>query len=189
MRLVKTSCITIAWVAWAALLLVACDGDTPVLDANTLAPPGNRTPIDGIQCGSSEALVFHIHTYLAIFVSGQAKLLPAGIGIGAPLKIESGFVVGGSCFSWLHTHDQSGVIHIEAPDTRIFTLGNFFDVWGQPLSANQVGPAHGAVIAYKDGQPFGGDPATLPLLPDGVLQLDVGMPTVSPAPYDFPPGL
>ena len=29
----------------------------------------------------------------------------------------------------MHTHDRSGIIHIEAPETRAFTLGHFFDIW------------------------------------------------------------
>ena len=46
---------------------------------------------------------------------------------------------GGQCIYWLHTHAPDGVIHIESPTQRIYTLGNFFDEWRQPLSANQVG--------------------------------------------------
>jgi hypothetical protein len=32
---------------------------------------------------------------------------------------------------WLHTHDDSGIIHIESPVNRDYTLGQFFDVWNK----------------------------------------------------------
>jgi hypothetical protein len=69
------------------------------------------------------------------------------------------FIAAGSCFAWLHTHSADGIIHTESPVTRTFTLGEFFDVWGQPLSSRQVGPAHRPVTALlcwprSDGAAF-----------------------------------
>jgi hypothetical protein len=157
-----------------------------------LAPSGDAAqsgPVDGISCDTSEQLLFHIHAHLAVYVDACPKLIAAGVGIGPPLIFDSGFVVGGSCFSWLHTHDESGVIHIESPVQRTFTLGDFFDVWGVPLSATQVGPAKGTVTAYLNGQPFTADPRTLPLDAHAVVQLDVGAPLVPPQPFTFPQGL
>ncbi len=165
------------------------DGGSGLL---TLAPAGDTAlngPVDGIMCETSEQLLFHIHAHLGIFVDGQEEFVAAGIGIGPPLTFASGFVVGGSCFSWLHTHDQSGVIHIESPIQRTYTLGNFFDIWGIPLSATTVGPASGQVTAFLNGQPFTGDPTTIPMDAHNVIQLDVGTPVVQPIPFDFPSGL
>ena len=157
-----------------------------------LAPTGDAAqagPVDGISCDTSEQLLFHIHAHLAVYVDGCQKLIAAGVGIGPPLTFDNGFVVGGSCFSWLHTHDETGVIHIESPVQRTFTLGDFFDVWGQPLSATQVGPAKGTVTAYLDGQAFTGDPRTIPMDAHAVIQLDVGTPLVAPQAFMFPAGL
>jgi hypothetical protein len=166
-------------------------GDAGYGDGGTLAPPGDKAqagPVDGIQCETNEQLLFHIHAHLAIYVNGQPALLPGGIGIGPPLQSLNGFVVGGSCFSWLHTHDQTGVIHIESPIQRTFTLGNFFDVWGLPLSASMVGPAQGVVHAFSNGQPYGGDPTTLPMDAHALIQLDVGDPVIAAQPFAFPAG-
>ena len=167
--------------------LIACDSP-PAPAGATLAPPAEHDA-DGITCASTEQLLFHIHAHLTIFVGSAEKLLPGGIGIGPPLQYQNDFVVGGSCFSWLHTHDQTGVIHIESPEQRVFTVGNFFDVWGQPLSASAVGPASGKVTAWYNGQRFTDDPRTMPLNNHDQLQLDVGTPAPSPVPYLFPPGL
>jgi hypothetical protein len=83
-------------------------------------------PIDNIKCESMEGSVFHIHAKLAIFINGQNFTLPALIGITD------------DCFYWMHTHDETGIIHIEAPIQKTFTLGEFFDIWKQKLGNNQI---------------------------------------------------
>jgi hypothetical protein len=128
---------------------------------------------------------------LAIFVNGAPRVIPLGIGIpGAVVEntASGGFVGSGTCFYWLHAHTADGIIHIESPVARTYTLGNYFDIWGQPLSATQVGPAQGAVTAYLNGQRFSGDPRSIPLTAHALVQLDVGT-DVTPKPFSFPAGL
>jgi hypothetical protein len=118
--------------------------------------------------------------------------VPYGIGIGKPWQVqqssEGPFVVSGSCFSWLHTHTEDGVIHIESPVQRTFTLGDFFAIWAQPLSDSQVGTAQGSVIAYVNGERTAGDPNAVALQAHALIQLDVGQDT-PPQPFTFPAGL
>jgi hypothetical protein len=148
--------------------------------------------VNGVQSNDNEQVLFHVHAHLAIYVNGKQKLLPYGVGIVPPYQLQTSsdgpFVVGGSKFYWLHTHDETGIIHIESPVQRTFTLGDFFAEWRQPLSATQVGPNKGKVTAYLNGKPFTGNPASLPLNAHGVLQLDVGT-VVPPKPYTFAQGL
>ena len=79
---------------------------------------------------------------VAIYANGQPLTVPYGIGIGKPWQVqqstEGPFVVEGSCFYWLHTHTDEGIMHIESPVQRTFTLGDFFAVWGQPLGSSQA---------------------------------------------------
>ncbi len=63
---------------------------------------------------------------------------------------------------------------------RTFTLGDFFDEWGQPLSAGQAGPAKGKVTAIVNGRVWQGNPRNVPLGSHENLQLEVGTPLVSP---------
>jgi len=67
-----------------------------------------------------------------------------------------------------------GIIHMEAPKQITFNLGEFFDIWGEKLSATQVGPAHGKVTALVDGKVVGGDPRSIVLKAHELIQLDVG---------------
>jgi hypothetical protein len=151
-------------------------------------PPGGW-PAD-IPCARLEALLFHVHAHLAIYVEGEPQEVPYGIGIGQPWEVTDGsagpYVARGSCFSWLHTHSPDGILHIEAPIPRTFTLGDFFAVWGQPLSFTQIGDAEGEVFAYVDGQRVEGDPADIILADREIIQLNVGTDAPGPQPYTFP---
>jgi hypothetical protein len=168
----------------------------PIPAVSALAGPGRTAVgvrVDGIPCGTIEQLAFHVHAHLTIFVSGRQRRVPAGIGIGTPRTVAptplGAFVTGGTCFSWLHTHAADGIIHIESPVQRAFTLGDFFDVWKQPLGRRRVGPATGRVTAFLDGRPYHGDPRDLPLTRHAEIQLDIGDPRVAPVSVGFPPGL
>jgi hypothetical protein len=149
--------------------------------------------IDGVTCQRIEKFAYHIHVHLTIFVDGKAVAVPYGIGIGQPLqgvKTSLGpFIEAGSCFMWLHTHALDGVIHIESPTQRTYALGQFFAVWGQKLSASQVGPAKGKVTTFYDGKVWTGSPGAIPLTSETQIQLDVGSPVVAPEHIVFPPGL
>jgi hypothetical protein len=167
----------------------------PVPSAATLASPAASVTgqdVDGIGCQTSEQTLFHIHAHLTIFVNGTARQVPAAIGIpGAQAQPTAAgpFIEDGTCFYWLHTHAADGIIHIESPVHRTYTLGNFFDEWGQPLSAGRVGPASGHVVALYNGQVFKGDPRSIPLTAHAQIQLEVGTPLVAPEQISFPNGL
>jgi hypothetical protein len=161
-----------------------------------LAAAGSLRPgqtVDGIQCQTSEQLVYHIHVHLTVFVAGQPRQIPYGIGIAPPVHVlgtPQGAVAGyGACFSWLHTHAADGIVHIESPTQRIYTLGDFFDVWGKPLTSRQVAGVHGPVVAFVDGRPYEGNPRDIPLFAHAQIQLDVGRPLVRPESVRFANGL
>jgi len=144
--------------------------------------------VHGITCGPSEQLVYHIHAHLAVFKNGQSYTLPPGIGIPGSHAVNTNqgpIASGGSCIYWLHTHTTDGVIHIESPTKRIYTLGDFFDEWHQPLSANQVGTVSGAVTAFVNGKQWKKDLRAIPLLPHADIQLQIGQPAPAPVKIDW----
>ena len=155
----------------------------------TLLNAGTGQTVSGVQCQAGEQTVTHVHTHLTIFVNGQARVIPYGIGIPgfqAQQSAQGPFISTGSCFYWLHVHANDGIIHIESPSsTQAFTLGQFFDIWGIPLSSNQVGSATGKVTVFfsSPGQHpklYTGDPRNLPLGDHYQIQLVVGTPIVAP---------
>jgi hypothetical protein len=151
---------------------------------------GLASEIDGIRCGTMEGSGYHVHAHLAVFVRGQQMKVPAGIGIrdaSVTTTAQGDFVSSGSCFFWLHSHTSDGIIHVEAPEAGSYTLGQYFDIWGKPLSSGQAGDAQGHVVAYVNGQLVTGDPRAIPLVSHAVIQLDVDDST-APQPYVFAAG-
>lgn len=67
------------------------------------------------------ALAEHIHPFLTIQVNGQNVTIPAGIGIGT----------GSQGNLPIHTHDSSGILHVESTRALPFRLRDFFTIWGQ----------------------------------------------------------
>ena len=157
----------------------------PIQTGAAVAPASTTQTgtVNGIQCGSKEQLAYHIHAHLTVFDNGQARSIPGGIGIPGSQVVqttEGPVASGGQCIYWLHTHAPDGVIHVESPTQRIYTLGDFFDEWHQPLSASQVGDVKGKVSAIVNGKPWTKSIRAIPLDPHQVIQLNVG----SPVPFE-----
>jgi uncharacterized protein YceK len=157
----------------------------PIQNGAAVAPASTTQTgtVNGIQCGSKEELAYHIHAHLTVFDNGQARSIPGGIGIPGSQVVQTtqGPVAsGGQCIYWLHTHAPDGVIHIESPTKRIYSLGDFFDEWHQPLSATQVGDVKGKVSAIVNGKAWSKSVRAIPLDSHQVVQLNVG----SPVPFE-----
>ena len=133
-----------------------------------------------------EGTAVHIHQHLDLYVDGHGVPVPAGIGINPAVG-----------FAPLHTHDASGVIHVESPTVRSYTLGEFFAVWGVRLTPSCLGGycAGGGrqLRVYVDGRPYRGDPTTLTLEAHQEIVVAFGtaaqLPSPVPSTYRFPPGL
>lgn len=137
-----------------------------------------------IPCDAVEHLTGHYHVHLAIVAAGLPQKVPGQIGIEQ------------ACIRWLHTHDSSGLVHLEIPASqlgRTFYLGDFFGVWGQPLDGSQVAAWPGDVVAWVQSPgesrayQWQGDVRALALDGCDAITLDVGGATPPPA-YTFPRG-
>jgi len=87
-----------------------------------------------------ENLAMHIHSKLRIFVDGVEVRVPANIGIAPDGKMRV-----------IHTHDETGVIHIESPIYTEFTLGDFMRVWGKRLDDSCFDTYCGTVRVMVNG--------------------------------------
>lgn len=93
--------------------------------------------LDGVSCGDSEA--YHVHSHLSIFLDGTQLAVPAHVGLAS------------GCHYSLHTHDLSGKIHVEHDKPATFTLGQWFAVWKQPFSKDNVAGLTGKpVVVYVE---------------------------------------
>ncbi|MDQ6932586.1 MAG: hypothetical protein M3160_05360 [Candidatus Eremiobacteraeota bacterium] len=163
------------------------------VDGNS-ASGGQGQPVAGVSCGPSN-ITYHIHLHVSFFVNGTRLAIPDAIGVVNPGPEVNGITNTGSCFYRLHTHDAQGLIHVEAAAVTNYTLGQLFDIWGQPLSQNNIAGHAGTVQVYvappaSSGSLstgafalYSGDPRAIPLQSHQEIVLEVG-PT-----FVVPPGL
>jgi hypothetical protein len=165
------------------------DGDT--------ASGGQGSPIGTppITCYASLNSTFHIHTHVTMFHNGTQIALPLAIGVINAVIVAGtyGPVVsdsGATCFYSLHTHDASGIVHIENATNPNATLGQVFDIWGEPLSSSGFAGFSGPMLVYVgtcapsttcSTARYTGDPRAITLTNHEQITLEVG------APFVFPP--
>lgn len=140
------------------------------------AVPSGET-VSGISCDAQEGQRIHIHQHLVILDHGKLVGIPALVGIPT----------GKRCLYWVHTHTPDGIIHIEAPKDRSFTLGDFFNVWGQPLSPSSASGARAGkrekVKVWVNGKVYTKNPRTISLLAHTDIVIQVGPPFAKPAAF------
>lgn len=151
------------------------------------ADTADRARRIGLSVAPMEGMARHFHTHLDVLVEGRRVVVPARLGI-APSGRE---------MSELHTHDTTGVLHIEAPATgRRYFLGQLFAEWNVRLDATHLGGLRTGggrtLTAYVDGRRRAGNPATIELTPHREIALvygPAGARAKVPASYHFAPGL
>jgi hypothetical protein len=131
----------------------------------------DRVASAGLSGAPGESLTVHYHAHLDIFVNGHPEPVAASIG-----REDASF------FSPLHTHANSGLIHIEAPSDQKFTLGMLFTEWGVRLTRICVGgycrPGT-PISAYIDGRRTGEPAPDIVLTKGDEIALVIGSPPSS----------
>jgi hypothetical protein len=125
--------------------------------------------------------------HIDIFINGQRYIVPSQVGI-----------IPERCLYWLHTHDDSGIIHIESPVAKNYTLGQFFDIWNKKFNNSQIidnvanGNNNNTLSVYVNGQKVsnGANYRDIKLNEHDQIAIVYGKPPTSiPTKYEFPKGL
>jgi hypothetical protein len=131
-----------------------------------------------------------VGAHLELFARDRVVLVPAGIGVGRPLRIQRGRVTAARCHGAAVTLDPTGVVLVR-PGSRA-TVGSLFAQWRVPLAARRLAgfsTRRGGVRAYVNGRRYDGDPRTIRLARHAEIVLELG-PYVPPhRSYAFPAGL
>ncbi len=102
---------------------------------------------------TNKEIVMHIHPRLNVTLDSRPLIIQAGIGINTtlwndhsldqygmqPMKMtmkDMSMMMQG--MAPLHTHDTSGIIHVESNVIRNYTLGQFLQNWGLNLDGKEV---------------------------------------------------
>ena len=140
----------------------------------------------GLPALPVEGKLLHTHEHLDLYLNGKHVAVPANVGIGSNPRF----------YSPLHTHDRSGILHVESTTNTTYTLGQFFGVWNVRLSSTCIGAfcARGGrtLEAFVDGKRVAGNPAEIPLRRHEEIVIAYGtraqLPNRIPSSYSFPAG-
>jgi len=170
-------------------IYLATQSSKPVVTNDFAAVPNNSQLMAnltkaGLQPLTAEGSVLHIHQHLDMIINGQGVTVPAEIGIG------TGFI------SPIHTHDATGILHVESPEVKDFTLGQFFDEWGVDFNDNCIGKnctdsTHKLIVAVN-GAPLSNNFRGYVLKAHDEIEIWYGLTSDHPdliKSYSFPQGL
>jgi len=157
---------------------------TLAIGANTLPPwaaPADASAAAaaaGLPMLGSEGTVEHIHAHVDVIINGRPEAVPSGVGIDRARRL----------ISPLHTHDASGIVHIESPVKRAFSLGEFFAEWQVSLSADNIGALRAgdgkSLRVFVNGHLQTGNPAAITIGAHDEIAIVCG--ETVPATYAFP---
>lgn len=140
----------------------------------------------GLPALSAEGTVLHIHQHIDIYIDGQHFIVPAGVGINETDQF----------ISPIHTHDSTGIIHVESPVKQTFYLGQFFDIWGVKFTNMCIGGYYNQddkkLQVFVNGKEYMGNLRDLALSAHQEIVVTYGTSTELPSPipsnYTFPLG-
>jgi hypothetical protein len=173
---------------------------TPVnMQLSATSHPANGQDVDGLSC-QQEMVQVHYHAHLTMYANGHPVIMPAGVGIvapkssGAPALASNGDKV---CLYPLHVHTTDNIIHIESPVDQPYNFGQFFDIFGEPLSATEIAgykadashPLTYETIDEKGVVKQYSDPRTIQFSPHQTIVVLYNSPHVKPTQFtDWAPG-
>jgi hypothetical protein len=158
---------------------------TPLVQGTINAAPywpawtGNGKPIDGVACFINGQI--HRHSLISIYKDGKRLGFPTAVG--RPLH-------GCNHAYELHTHDVTGIIHMETDVAKTFKLGQWFSLWGQPLNRNGTaglaGPVRFYVIDNERITRYDGNPYDIQMLPHREILIVTGTEMTVVPKYKWP---
>lgn len=148
--------------------------------ASNASSSGGGPRAGGIGCGSNTmSVTYHVHAHIAIFNKGKPQLIGQ----------DFGHYYSGDCLYWMHAHDTTGIIHIEAPQTVTPTLQEWYDVQKLTLAKSaQISltpPAGEQRKVWVNMKPYTGDPYNIKLFQHTDVTVEFGPPWVAPKRFNF----
>ncbi len=151
--MVQDECVCPGTVKMESILLPIAVLATAAFAAVVLFSPSTLTDepadweiVDVCLAGHNE-IVSHDHATLRIFIDGSEVTIAANIGID---DSECDGMRG------IHTHDETGKLHIETPTPMNAPVGAFFEIWGETFNENQilnsVADEDSEVVMYVNGE-------------------------------------
>ena len=178
--------------------IVGMDNEFRPNDGDTRLGGRGGNVVDKIPCDATEYLNdYHVHMYLGIIYQGKQIAVPDSIGLHKPGAEQNGYITTAGCFYFIHTHDASGMIHVESPSNLppsavVYTLKNILDIWGMKYTATSFGNFKGTLHVFVGNVPAlgqttvgtytkfknAGQLGTIPIKSHEAIWIEIGKPTI-----------
>src|SRR2546423_627107 len=125
----------------------------------TTLPKATIAQITSNNNNNNKPIIIHVHPHLNVTSDGKKVTVPAYIGIEPSLwkdhsqdqygmrSMNMNMIMPG--MAPLHTHDTSGIIHVESSVYRTYTLDEFLNNWGLNLNGKTVkATVDGVPVSY-----------------------------------------
>jgi hypothetical protein len=169
-----------------AIVLIPKLTSTSSASSNNQANGGGPR-VANVRCGSLTMGTpgYHVHAHLAVYNKGKPVTTTTS---------DTGHYINGDCLYWLHAHDTSGIIHIEAPQGIVPTLGTWLGV--EKITMPPLGESYPALApkpglerrVWLNGKRYNGDPLKIALKSHEQIVVEFGPPWVKPPKFTFPSG-
>jgi hypothetical protein len=144
--------------------------------------PASRPPLPALcEPGPLEG---RARAHVELFARRRVVVVPAGIGLGRPLRLRHGRVVAARCRAEVGTLEPTGVLELDGEGLR---LGDLFRVWREPLGPRRLLSFRGPVSVYVAGRRVEGDPRDVPLADEDQVVVEIGGYVPPHRRYLFPP--
>lgn len=101
-------------------------------------PRTDGSTIAGYTCVVNPPDTVSYYSHVTILVNNEPQRIPNRVGASQTGQTH--------CFYPIHTDDATGRIHIESATSGTFTLGQLFEIWGQPLTNTNVAGVTGLPV-------------------------------------------
>ena len=119
-----------------------------ILDSEDIIDLPDYWDIESVCLSSHTSEITHYHVNVEIIIDGDDYLIANNIGI------EDSNCPDG--MRGIHTHDDTGKLHIETPSDMDATLGSFFNIWGKNFDEDEILGNHEnsdyEVVMYVNGK-------------------------------------
>ena len=119
-----------------------------ILDSEDIIDLPDYWDIESVCLNSHTSEITHYHVNVEIIIDGDDYLIANNIGID-----DSDCPDG---MRGIHTHDDTGKLHIETPSDMDATLGSFFNIWGKNFDEDEILGNHEnsdyEIVMYVNGK-------------------------------------
>ena len=109
--------------ATVIFIVLSATGNTDLIENESWA-------IEETCLGSHSSGISHTHSSLSIIINGNEQYISQNIGIQDSICPDG--------MRGIHTHDDTGRLHIETPSQISAPIGAFFNIWGEVFNSEQI---------------------------------------------------